>query len=126
VTEDFRRYACDVQQRVSGALESDNFRTQGQDGVEVDSLAALASRRSKQTASGIAHALERINSRRFLCFFSSSSDRLFITMWKKVGVVTWALVAFKPSNGFHTLSVSHEILARTRLAKGITTYFMAR
>ena len=38
VTEDFWRYACDVQQRVSGALESDNFRTQGQDGVEVDRL----------------------------------------------------------------------------------------
>ena len=35
-TEDFWRYACDVQQRVPGALESDNFCVQGLDGVEVD------------------------------------------------------------------------------------------
>ena len=36
VTEDLWRYVCDIQQRVSGPFESDNFRIQGQDGVEVD------------------------------------------------------------------------------------------
>jgi hypothetical protein len=36
VPEDLWRYACDVQQRVSSAFESDDFRIQGQDGVEVD------------------------------------------------------------------------------------------
>jgi len=39
-TEDFwGYYACDIQQRVSGAFESDNFRIQGQDGVGVDLVA---------------------------------------------------------------------------------------
>jgi len=36
VTDNFWRYACDVQQGVSGALESDNFCIQGQDGAVVD------------------------------------------------------------------------------------------
>ena len=36
VAEDFWRYACDVQQRVSGPFELDNFCIQGQDGVVVD------------------------------------------------------------------------------------------
>jgi len=36
VTEDFWRYACDIQQRVSGPFESDNFCVRGQDGVVID------------------------------------------------------------------------------------------
>jgi len=39
VTKDFWRYACDVQQRVSGPFELDNLRIQGQDGVVVDLVA---------------------------------------------------------------------------------------
>ena len=36
VTEDFWGYACDVQQRVSGPFESDNFCVRGEDGVVID------------------------------------------------------------------------------------------
>ena len=36
MTEDLWRYACDVQQRVSGPFEPDDFRVQGQDGAVVD------------------------------------------------------------------------------------------
>ena len=40
VSEDFWGHACDVQQRIASAFESDDFCIQGQDGVEVD-LAAI-------------------------------------------------------------------------------------
>jgi len=53
VAEDFWRYACDFQQRVSGPFESDNFC------IRAGDLNALRQ---------VSHTLlERINSRRFLC-----------------------------------------------------------
>ena len=61
-----------------------------------------------------------------------------IAVWKKVSAVMGFVAAFRlpeiadrliarvRQSGFHTLPVSHEILAQTRLAKGITTYSVVR
>jgi hypothetical protein len=85
VPENLWRYARDVQQRVSSPFESDDFRVQGQNGVEVDLAAGgLNSIRYRKN-------LEIYQPTLIPVLIFSSGDRLFITARKKAGVLMWGL-----------------------------------